>query len=262
MAARPDSFFVRLDEGRFRPTVHTGGAWTVDEQHISPMNGLVVHEVERHVAGRGDGLQVGRVTLDILGVLTLGPFELAVETVRPGRTVELLEATVRQHDRVALRARVWRMAVADTAAVAGGAPAPLPPPDGVAPWDLTRVWPGGYIQTVDFRPLRGPDPGRTTAWLRTAVPLLGEEPVGDLARFVGLVDTANGIAVRESPQDWLFPNLDLSIHLHRQPAGPWVGLDTTVTFGAGGLGLTETVLHDEHGPVGRAAQSLTLRPRG
>jgi hypothetical protein len=74
------------------------------------------------------------------------------------------------------------------------------------------------------------------------------------------VDTANGIAVRRSPREWMFPNVDLTIHLHRQPTGDWVGLDTTVIFGTGGHGLTSTVLHDVLGPVGQASQTLTVRP--
>jgi hypothetical protein len=57
-----------------------------------------------------------------------------------------------------------------------------------------------------------------------------------------------------------FPNVDLSIHLHRPPRGAWVGLDTTVTFGPEGHGVTSTVLHDEDGAVGVAAQMLTIRP--
>jgi hypothetical protein len=78
--------------------------------------------------------------------------------------------------------------------------------------------------------------------------------------FIALVDTANGIAVRHSPQDWMFPNVDLTVHLHRQPTGSWVGLDTTVIFGPAGHGMTSTVLHDILGPVGQATQTLTLRP--
>ena len=58
----------------------------------------------------------------------------------------------------------------------------------------------------------------------------------------------------------MFPNVDLTIHLHRQPTGDWVGLDTTVIFGTGGHGLTSTVLHDVLGPVGQASQTLTVRP--
>jgi hypothetical protein len=41
-----------------------------------------------------------------------------------------------------------------------------------------------------------------------------------------------------------------------------VGLDTTVVFGPDGVGLTSTVLHDAHGPVGRSEQMLTVRPLG
>jgi hypothetical protein len=37
-------------------------------------------------------------------------------------------------------------------------------------------------------------------------------------------------------------------------------LDTTVTFGPTGQGLTSTVLYDVDGPVGHALQMLTVRP--
>ena len=57
----------------------------------------------------------------------------------------------------------------------------------------------------------------------------------------------------------LFPNTDLTVHLFRQPTGDWLGLDTDVSFGPDGIGLTASVLHDERGPIGRAAQTLTLR---
>jgi hypothetical protein len=96
--------------------------------------------------------------------------------------------------------------------------------------------------------------------VHTPLQLVDAEPSSDLARFIALVDTANGIAVRHSPQDWMFPNVDLTVHLHRQPTGSWVGLDTTVIFGPAGHGMTSTVLHDILGPVGQAAQTLTLRP--
>lgn len=255
------SYFERAGVGLFRPTAATGGVWAVDEQHISPMTGLIVHAVERFAAARGaDGLVVARVSMDILGVLGLEEFEILVEVVRPGRTIELLEAVVVARGRPAVRARVWRMVQSDTAAVAGGQAAALPDPAAVPPWPMSDAWPGEFIATLDVRPVGPVRPGRTTAWVRAGLDLLAGEPVSDLARYLALVDTANGIAVRESPKEWLFPNLDLTIHLHRQPRGPWVGLDTTVVFGARGHGLTSTTLHDLDGPVGRAEQILTVRP--
>jgi hypothetical protein len=38
-----------------------------------------------------------------------------------------------------------------------------------------------------------------------------------------------------------------------------VGFDTSVSFGATGLGLTSSVIHDQDGPVGTLAQTLTVR---
>ena len=60
------------------------------------------------------------------------------------------------------------------------------------------------------------------------------------AAYLGLVDTANGIVVREDPRTWMFPNVDLTVHLFRAPEAGWVGFDTTVTFGSDGLGLTSS----------------------
>lgn len=257
-----DSYFVRLDEHRYRPTPLTGGAWSVTEQHISPMNGLIVHAVERFVAARGeDDLAISRVSVDILGVLDLDPFELTVEVVRPGRTIELVEAVVVSGGRPAVRARIWRTTAQDTAAVAGGQAEPLPGPEGLKVWPMTGVWPGAYVASLDVRQVGTPEPGRARAWGTTDATLVADEPVSDLARLIGLVDTANGLAVRRPPEEWLFPNVDLTIHLFRTPRGPWLGLDTTVVFGPGGLGVTATALHDADGHFGHAHQALTLRPR-
>ena len=259
--AEPDAYFERVSERTFRPTRHTGGAWTEAEQHISPLHGLVVHEMERQVAAGDDGRAFSRLGFDILGPVGYDDFDIRVEVVRPGRTVELVEATVTSRGREVLSARGWRTHAFDTGAVGGGAPPPLPRPAQVPAWDMTSVWPGGYIASLDVRRAEGARPGRATAWVASRVELLAGEPVSPLADHVALVDTANGICVRESPEEWLFPNVDLTIHLHRTPVRGWVGLDTTVVFGSAGHGVTSTVLHDEHGPVGQAAQALTVRRR-
>lgn len=257
------SYYTRLDRHRYKPTVHASGAWDPDEQHFSPLGGLVVHALDRQLAERpgGGGLLLSRISYDILGRLALDACEIRVETVRPGRTVELLEATVRIADRTVVRARAWLLAAVDTSAVAGDPGEPLTPPERLAPRALSDLWPGGYIASLDIRPLAPPRPGRTTAWVSTPLSLLAGEPSSPLASYLALVDTANGIAVRQPPTVWMFPNVDLTVHLHRQPVGGWTGLDTTVTFGPTGQGLTSTVLHDVTGPVGHAQQILTVRPQ-
>lgn len=270
----PDSYYQRTGENSYKPTAQAQGAWHPDEQHFSPLGGLIVHAIDRYRADRhradqqradqrsdrpADGLALARISYDILGLIALDEFEITVETVRPGRTIELVEATVVVGGRAVVRARAWFLAQLDTAAVAGTHDEPLPAPEEFEPWAMDGVWGGGYISSVDVRH-RATAPGRAAAWISTPVELVAGEPSGPHASFVMLVDTANGIAVRQDPTEWMFPNTDLTIHFHRRPEGRWTGLDTSVSFGPAGHGVTSTVLHDVHGPVGRAEQILTVRP--
>jgi Thioesterase-like superfamily len=156
---------------------------------------------------------------------------------------------------------VWRLSAGDTSPVRGGELDPLPPVRAGKAFNLSTVWPGGYVASLDMRALNGPNPGRTTAWIRTPLQIVDGETTTDLAHFTLLVDTSNGIAVRRPPEEWQFPNVDLMIHLFRQPEGAWVGFDTGVTFGPVGHGLTSSDVYDEHGHIGRAAQTLLVRPR-
>ena len=97
--------------------------------------------------------------------------------------------------------------------------------------------------------------------MRTPVALIDGEATSDLARLTGVLDIANGVTVPVSPRDVAFPNIDLTVHWFREPAGR-VGkeFDTTVTIGRTGLGLTTSVVHDLAGPVGVCSQCLTVRP--
>lgn len=254
------AYFERVDARRYRATTHSGGAWSDDELHFSPLAGLIVHAIDGHVTGRADAATVlSRLSFDILGQLAGDLCEVHVETVRAGRTIELVEATLWMRGRPAIRARAWLLASFDTAAVEGGSAEALPPPHTLGTWPLSSVWSGGYVHSVEIRPVSPPQPGRTTAWITTPIELVAGETSSELANYVALVDTANGIATRQPPGEWLYPNVDLTIHLHRQPQGRWVGLDTTVVFGPTGQGVTSTVLHDTIGPVGRAEQMLTVR---
>jgi len=256
----PTAYYERLDHERFQPTAHAQGAWNDHEQHMAPVSGLLAHALERH-APRPD-LAMARVCYEILGLIPLEPTTVRVQTVRPGRTIELLEAVASVAGRDVVRARAWRLAAGDTSPVAGGLPPALPPRERCAPFDAPATWPGGYIRSLEVRRAPGQRPGEGQAWLRTSLPLVAGEPASPLAAFLGLVDTANGMNVRLDPREWAFPNVDLTVHLYRAPQGGpgrWIGLDTQVTVGAGGVGLTSTALHDEAGPVGRAEQILTVR---
>ena len=253
-------YFERLDDRRFRATEEVSGAWDVRHQHIAPALGLMLHCVERDRDGRRtDGLRVGRLSCDILGTVPVDEVEIDVRVLRPGRTIELVEALLSHAGRGVVVLRAWLLQAGDTGELAGTPLPPLRPPAELGPWDPTTVWPGGFIASVEVR-REQEEPGRARFWVRSRTTLLDGEPVSDLARFAALLDIANGMTVRVAPTEVAFPNIDLTAHLFEQPQGEWVGFDTSVSFGAHGLGLTSSVLHDERGPVGAMAQSLTLRP--
>ncbi|MGP3536752.1 thioesterase family protein [Microbacterium sp. RD1] len=256
------AYFERLDASRFRATPAVGGAWRTDEQHIAPSFGLLTHVLETdHRARQSAPFEVARISFDILGVLPIDVVETAVRVVRPGRTIELAEATLSHGGRAAVIARAWFLATPDTASVAGSAFPLLPPRAELEPWDASTVWPGECVRTVEIR-RDDVEPGRARYWMRPRIPLLGGEPVSPTARLVGMVDVANGSATRVSPTEWAFPNVDLSVQLFRTPTREWTGFDTTVSFGPHGHGLTHSILHDEDGPLGAVEQTLTLRSVG
>lgn len=250
-------FFTRTGDITFQPTRHAEGAWSPEDYHFSALAGLMIHEIERSRPHKE--LVLSRISYDILGRLPFAEVEVIVETLRPGRTIELVQATATVGGRSVIKARAWYLATSDTTAVEAVSAEPLTPPEECAERDLTEMWGGGFIAQLEVRQSLDWKPGRGASWLRTPHALVeGEDPI-DIAQYFTSIDIANGINPQQRPQDWAFPNVDLTVHLFRQPIGTWTGLDTTVTWGPEGIGLTSSVLHDTHGPVGRAEQSLTLR---
>lgn len=256
-----EAYFRRLGATRFRATEHTSGAWEITEQHIAPALGLLAHciELDRD-ARRGPGLVVGRLSYDILGTVPVGDVEVTTRVLRPGRTIDLVEGTLTYADRPIVRVRAWLLATTETEAIAGSVLPAVPGPAQCPPWPMRDLWGGGFIAGLEVRRQQA-GPGRAVAWVRTPIPLLAGEPVSAPARWAGLLDITNGVAVRADPRTVLFPNVDLTAHLFRPPVGEWAGFDVTVSFGADGLGVTHAILHDVTGPLGTQSQLLTIRPR-
>lgn len=254
-----DFYYEDLGGGRYRSTVHAQGAWNPHEQHMAPASGLIAHALVKH-APRPE-LRIARLSYEILGLIHGGECEVTTTTLRGGKTIELIQAELSAKGRTAIRAQAWRLLTSDSAAVAAVEDARIPPVEDCERWDGATVWPGGYIRALEMYRAPGHRPGKGTVWIRTPHPLVGGESSPDWVRLIGLVDTANGIAprVQPGPGGWAFPNVDLQVHLYREPRGDLLGIQNSVTFGSDGIGLTSSVLHDVSGPFGRAEQILTLR---
>ncbi|MGO4382971.1 thioesterase family protein [Specibacter sp. RAF43] len=259
-SVRQGSYYRHLGGNRFESTEHAQGAWNPEEQHMAPVTGLMVRALEQ--CAPRPGMRLARLNFDILGLIPGGEFTIDTSVLRAGKTIELLQAELSADGRPAVRATAWRLQTTDTTAVAGLEEEPFAPPADAQPWDGMNIWPGGFIATLEGRTVPGHRPGRGRAWLRSPYGMVDGETSSALVRLLGLVDSANGIAARVAPGpgSYIFPNVDLSLHIHREPVGEWLGLDSRVTFAGDGIGLTSSVLHDTAGAFGRSEQILTVRP--
>ena len=271
-----DSAFYVPDGDRFVSTELTRGPWDPDAQHAGPPAALIARALERCPSpADGDApWQVGRVTFEILRPVPIAALTVRVEVVRPGRSVELLSATLADEREELIRASAWRLTtqvVELPAGLSGEDPAsparratPLPgPAEGAEEAFFATGHEVGYHTGMEYRFVSGRflDQGPATVWMRMRDPLVAGESPSPLQRVLIAADSGNGVSATLDWSRYLFINVDLSVHLHRLPAGEWVCLDAITIPEPTGVGLADTALHDERGPLGRALQTLLVRER-
>ncbi len=87
-----DSFFVPLGDGRWQATVRTTGPWDARAQHGGPPSALLGRAMQQ--CAPREEMMIARFTCEILGPVPVGELSVAARLVRPGRSVELLEASM------------------------------------------------------------------------------------------------------------------------------------------------------------------------
>ena len=253
--------FYRRDGDSYVPSELTRGPWDPGAQHAGPPSALLGRAVE------AEGMLVGRITVEVLRPVPLAPLAVTSRVVRPGRNVELVEAELTEaggERRAVARAVAWRLR---TAAGGVSVPDPEPPPPGPGAGHAAPFFPTGqavgYHTAMEYRFVEGGflEPGPALVWLRMPRPLVAGEAPSPLARTLVAADSGNGVSAALDSRRFLFINTELTVHLTRVPAGEWVCLDAVTHPGTLGVGLAESVLWDEHGRLGRAAQTLLVRPR-
>lgn len=258
-----EAFYIP-DGDRFVATELTRGPWDPDAQHAGPPAALIGRALER-CDGRPGASQIARVTYEILRPVPIGSVVVEARVVRPGRSVELLEASLSSADgEVAVRALAWRIRTEEVELPPLFEANPPPGPDAGEPEPFFDTGHDvGYHTAMDIRFVRGSfrEPGPATVWMRPRQPIVaGEEPT-PLQRVLVAADSGNGVSAVLDHARYLFINTDLSVHLHRLPAGEWVCLDAVTLPERHGVGMSDTALWDERGRLGRALQSLFVASR-
>ena len=202
---------------------------------------------------------VARVSVELLRPVPIAPLRLKSEIVRPGRKVQLVAASLAHDDQEVARALGLRIRRADLDLPFDPPAFEVPrPTDGRPATFFERA--GAFAnEAMEIRMIEGDfaEPGPGKAWLRLWVPVVEGEHTTGVERVAAAADFGNGISnLAGSERAWVFINPDLVIHLARPPIGEWVFMDSRSQLHPAGTGLASSVLADQAGLLGMAAQSL------
>jgi acyl-coenzyme A thioesterase PaaI-like protein len=256
-----DAAVFLAHDSRFVATELARGPWDAGAQHGGAPAALLMRAFEQLPAA--PGLSIARVTYEFLRPVPLGDLVVDASVVRPGRRVQLLEASLAAPDGLELvRARALQVRIADAPSVD-----PEPPPPGPETGRDNDFRP-------PHRPMFAPDAieirfvdggfggtGASTGWFRMRVPIVAGEEPSPLQRLAAAGDFGNGISALLPWDGYTFINPDLTLYIEREPLGEWICLRSRTLIAPQGIGTAESVLFDSSGRVGTATQALVVARR-
>jgi Thioesterase-like superfamily len=261
-----DAIFTRDGEA-FVPSIHARGPWDAGSLHGGAPTALLARAIE--ALETPAPMRCVRLAVEFPRAVPLEPVLASARLTRPGRKLALAEARLTTLDGTeVLRAGATLLRRGDVELPQAALPAPEPdvpgPDDGtVESWTGGDETAGFHLTAIELRFARG-DWGRGPAlgWFRFRMPVVaGEEPT-PLQRAVAFADFGNGLSRALDFREHLFINTDLTVHLHREPVGEWVSLDSRTDLDRSGVGQATSILRDQDGRIGVAAQSLFVDARG
>jgi Acyl-CoA thioesterase C-terminal domain/Acyl-CoA thioesterase N-terminal domain len=257
----PDAFYLPED-GALVATELTRGPWDPGFQHGGPPAALLAREIE----GLEDSeeFQVGRITFEIMRAVPIAALRAEARVVRPGKRVQLVEATLSDGEGPLMRANAWRLRTAPVELPELPAGPVPPPPDAAEHRDFVPTGQEvGYHTAMEYRFVEGAfrESGPAKLWMRMRNPLVAGEQPSPLQRVVTAADSGNGVSATLDWREFLFINVDLTVQLDRLPEGEWVYMDAVTHPRANGVGVADTELSDQRGRIGRALQTLLVAKR-
>jgi hypothetical protein len=249
-------------DGRFVASELSRGPWDPGAQHGGAPAALIVRALERLPAP--DGLVLARVTYEFVRPAPVGPVEVHASVVRPGKRVQLLEASMVADGVEVVRARGLRVRAAEADGVGVDLGGATPPgPEHGRPAEIRPPHrPMFALDAIEIVFVEGGwGGGPCTAWFRLRSPLVDDEVPSPLQRLAAAGDFGNGISATLSWDEYLYINPDLTLYVEREPVGEWICLQSETRISPDGIGIAESVLFDARGRVGRATQALLVAPR-
>jgi Thioesterase-like superfamily len=261
-----DAAYNEVTAGVFGASPLTRGPWYPDHQHAGPPSALICRAIERAAAEAGLS-HLARLTVNLMRPAPIGECRIEVTPDYLGRNAGHFSGRLIAGGKDVARFTALVQREEDFAIPDGtqGHPPPHAPrpvsesPVVVAPSSRKEA---GYWSLVENRLAEGKFfNGPSAIWFRLNHPLVKGETPSPYQRVAVAADSGNGISAVLDFTKYVFLNCDLTINLARRPLGEWICLQSRTLLGGNSCGLAESALYDEHGLIGRATQSLAVRPR-
>jgi hypothetical protein len=243
--------FFTKDRDAYIPTDAARGPWDPNSLHGRVIIGLLAFAIEqRHGA---DDFVPARLTVDMFRLPNLAPIEVKTRLVRDGLRIKVVEADFFSGGVNMARAscqllrktenpqgRVWSPPNWDVPA----------PADIAVPKD-PRLGMNGKWTT---RPITGAmgTVGPRRLWMSEVRELVAGAPLTPFVRVAVAADFASPFA-NAGDQGLKYINSDVTVYLHREPVGEWVGFEVTDHGDTAGVAFGQCRLYDINGPIGAAS---------
>jgi hypothetical protein len=253
-----EPFFTR-DGARFIPSKVSCGPWDPNSLHGRVVIGLLGAEIER-AHGAAD-FTPARLTVDMYRLPDLSPIEVTTRVVREGRRIKVVDAEFFSAGQSMARAtcqllrrtqnpdgQVWSPPNWD-------APAPdaLPPPSDPRS-GLNGMW--------EMRPITGAfgSVGPRRLWMREVRELVEGVPMTAFTRVALAADFASPFA-NSGDKGLAYINSDVTLYLHREPRGEWIGFEVINHQATDGVAIGECWAYDVEGPIGTTTVAALAQAR-
>jgi acyl-CoA thioesterase len=217
---------------------------------------------------------VSRLTVDLLRPVPNALLDVHVETVRKGGRIHVVEASLLADGELVTRATALLLRRLEEPMAIEPPASSLEGPAGLEPrtlgdWMGNRA-PGaplppgqkeGLHTTIEVRWLSRGEAGPNRAWVRLPAPLVEGEANTPLVLAATLSDFTNAFANSGPRLPVGMINADITLYLHRYPAGEWLCLETQRLAQPSGLAVSAATLYDEEGPIGTIVEAALANQR-
>lgn len=249
--------FFRKENDRFIPTRAGVGPWNPNSLHGRVIIGLLGSEIERRHGS--PEYMPARLTVDMYKLPDLSPVEIVTRTIKDGYRIKVIDAEFISGGESAGRATCQLLRRTENAAgnVWKRDPWDAPPPSSIEPpadKPMRGMW--------DMRPISGRfgGTGPRKTWMAEVRELVEGEPLTPFVRVAVAADFASPFA-HAGDQGLGYINTDVTVYLHREPVGEWIGFESLTHGATDGVAVGDCLLHDEDGPIGSASCAALAQKR-